>query len=136
MHFLMVTEAEYFFMIVAHLHFIFLFWGLIRVYACMHVCMKVHVFSRAHLYVCACGEQGTTLCAITQSSSILSFEICPLTGIEFTKQATWTMSLGYLQICLPNTGIISITYHIVLFFTWVLRIELRSSCIHSKHFTN
>lgn len=81
----MVTEAEHFFMIVVHLHFIFLFWGLICVYACMHVCMKAHVFSHAHLYVCACGEQGTTLGAITQSSSILSFEICSLTGIEFTK---------------------------------------------------
>lgn len=53
----------------------------------MHACVYegTHVFSHAHLYVCACGEQGTTLGAITQSSSILSFEICSLTGVEFTK---------------------------------------------------
>lgn len=102
---------------------------------CMFVCVCVHVWWMC-TYVCmgecTCmpmfrgGLQMPSFTALhlpSEAVSLLSLELVGLT--ELTEQQT-PQDLSVSA---------SLTSGLYVFFMWMLKIQLRSSCLHKKHFT-
>lgn len=96
------------------------------------VCLSMFVYHAygvsAHEYTCV-----HMWSSVSVHFFCFVFETEFLTGLELSSPSrlSWLTSKpprsSYL--CLPSTGLISIHYH-----TWIVRIKLRSSCLHGKHF--
>lgn len=103
-------------------------------YLCFH---RKGIEYEFYLFVWACGGQRTTL-GLRCFPALFSWDkVSSWTGTHEWKQAGWSPSPGISLFPLPLCW----NYNWVppcpdVYLTWVLRIELRSSYLQCKHFTN